>query len=223
MRQLGMDTDPAKDKRSAHGRRTKIAAFVRRNLDDARQLGQPGPFRIWELPEPAASGEPLGQPPAPTAGNSGGAAEADLRQSLQTLAAVATALRRVRAKLVPESKAELPPELRHLPRHIEAAWDALVAGHVEVQDPSGQAYVPGMAVNAIAFQPMQGVGAEVIHETIKPCVYYKDTLVQRADVIVAQPLDSGTKLSTQPASPASRSEPVPPVGSTATDPSTDQQ
>jgi len=33
------------------------------------------------------------------------------------------------------------------------------------------------------------VGTEVIHETIKPSVFYKDTLIQRADVIVARPLD----------------------------------
>ena len=76
-----------------------------------------------------------------------------------------------------------------MPRHIQAAWDALAAGDIEIQDPTGQRYVPGMAVNPITFQPMEGVGTEVIHETIKPSVFYKDTLIQRADVIVARPLD----------------------------------
>jgi hypothetical protein len=115
--------------------------------------------------------------------------DADFRHLLHVIAAVATAVWRARAKLEGQPGVELPREFRHLPRHVQAAWDALVAGGIEVQDPKGQRYVPGMAVNPLTFQPVEGLGSEVISETIKPTVFYKDVLIQRADVIVGQPID----------------------------------
>ena len=117
------------------------------------------------------------------------AAGVNPERMLQMLAAVATALWRVRSKLEDESVNEMPFALRNLPRHIQAACDALKAGGVEVVDPSGQSYVAGMAVTPIAFQPVEGVMVEVIHETIKPTVFYENRLIQRADVIVARPMD----------------------------------
>ncbi len=113
----------------------------------------------------------------------------DPREIMRTLATVATALWRVRSKLVVEGLSELPRELRYLPRHVQAAWDALEACHIQVQDHNEERYLPGMAVNPITFQPTPGIATEVISETIKPSVFYKDILIQRADVIVAQPVE----------------------------------
>ena len=100
---------------------------------------------------------------------------------------------RAKTKLDAEPQAELPAELRNLPRHVRAAWDALAAGEVQVDDPTGQRYVPGMAVNVLTFQPLDGLGCEMIHETIKPSVYFNDVLIQRADVIVGRPVTESGK------------------------------
>lgn len=108
--------------------------------------------------------------------------------AIQTIANMATAVWRAKIKLEKESQVELPIELRNLPRHILAAWDALAAGQVHVDDLIGKRYVPGMAVNVLTFQPLEGIGSELIHETIKPMIYLHDRLIQRADIIVARPL-----------------------------------
>lgn len=117
---------------------------------------------------------------------------------MQGLASVATAVWRMRSKLPREGKLDPPAQIRHLPRHIQAAWDALAAAGIEVQDHKDQRYVPGMAVNIITFQPVQGIGCEVIHETIKPSIFYKDSLIQRADVIVARPWEASDGAPAEP-------------------------
>jgi hypothetical protein len=104
---------------------------------------------------------------------------------LHTLVTISTALWRIKTKLDNETINGLPQQLRHLPRHIQAAWDALSSGAIEIKDPTGKPYVPGMAVNVIAFQPTEGVTFKFILETIKPSIFYRDRLIQRADVIVA--------------------------------------
>jgi len=105
---------------------------------------------------------------------------------LRAMASLATAIWRIKSKI--DASPELPSALRHLPRHVQAALDAMKAAEIEIRDPTGQRYVPGMAVRPIAFQPIEGVNTETIHETIKPSVAYKGNLIQRADVIVAQPI-----------------------------------
>lgn len=108
-------------------------------------------------------------------------------QLLQTLATVVTALWRIREKLNLDAQAELPADLRHVPRHVQSAWDALIAGGFDVQDHVGQRYDPGMAVTPIAYQPIPGIAPNIICEALKPTVYYKDKLIQKGDVIVAGP------------------------------------
>lgn len=157
---------------------------LRHGMESARQLMQPAAFRI-------------AAPPASEPGVQESAIEADpsaskygqLNMALKTLAAVATAIWRAKSKLDAEAEATLPDELRNLPRHIQAAWDALKAGQIQVDDPTGRQYVPGMAVNTLTIQPLDGITCEVIHETIKPSVYFNDALIQRADVILGRPAD----------------------------------
>jgi len=105
---------------------------------------------------------------------------------LRAMASLATAIWRIKSKI--DASPELPSALRHLPRHVQAALDAMRAAEIEIWDPTGQRYVPGMAVRPIAFQPIEGMNTETIHETIKPSVVYKGEFIQRADVIVAQPI-----------------------------------
>lgn len=140
-------------------------------------------FRDWITRGP----EPLSVSGADAANADRGGRSSTDEQLLKTLVRVATAVWRAKAKLDEEPQTALPHALRNLPRHVRAAWDALAAGQVQIDDPTGRRYVPGMAVNVLTFQPMDGIGSEVVHETIKPSVYYGDRLIQRADVIVGRP------------------------------------
>jgi hypothetical protein len=124
----------------------------------------------------------------------------ELLHLLGVLTGVTTALWRARGKLSPQMQAALPPELRLLPRHLDAAWDAVASGGIELPDQKDQRFVPGLAVNPVAFQPTDGIGCDVIQEVLKPSIYYKGVLVQRADVIVATPIGDA------PASDASNAD-----------------
>lgn len=159
-----------------------LADQFRNRVDATRQWMQPAAFRIAAPPSSISnSHEPVDDliPSAP--------AEERLNIALKTIAAVATAVWRAKSKLDSEASRELPTELRNLPRHVQAAWDALAAGQVQVDDPIGRRYLPGMAVNTLTIQPVEGITIELILETIKPSVYFQDVLIQRADVIVARP------------------------------------
>ena len=156
-------------------------AMLRKGLDSARQLMPSAALRIAEPPasESGAQKSTEGHPSAPK--------DERLNMAMKTIATVATAVWRAKTKLDAAAEATLPDELRHLPRHIQAAWDALEAGQIQVDDPTGRRYVPGMAVNTLTIQPLDGITCEVIHETIKPSVYFNDALIQRADVILGRP------------------------------------
>lgn len=115
-------------------------------------------------------------------------AEGELsRAASKTIASMATALWRVKRKLEEVPAEHLPDNLRHLPRHVRAAWDTMTAEGVEVIDPTGKKYKVGMAVKPIAFQPTPGVAVDMIHETVSPSVLYRGKTIQSADVIVACP------------------------------------
>ncbi len=157
--------------------------MLQHGMESGRQLMQPAAFRI------AAPDECEREAGGDNADDSTPASTEDLlNTALKTIAAVATAVWRAKTKLDAEADAELPDELRNLPRHIQSAWDALEAGKVQVDDPTGRRYVPGLAVNVLTFQPIDSITCEMVHETIKPSVYFRDALIQRADVIVSRPI-----------------------------------
>lgn len=153
-------------------------------IADARQMLYPAAVRIARPVSPRDAGSPQESiQPDPSSRT----LPLDQQSLLGTLAAVATAVWRVRSRLEAVAPSTLPSELRHLPRHVEAAWDALLSAGFIVKDPKGQRYVPGLAVNPVAFQPVEGVDIDIIAETLKPSIQYQSMLIQRADVIVARP------------------------------------
>jgi len=163
----------------SRGNRSKRSGF-RAAL---RQLLYRKPFRI---PPPALPVEFLAALeaeaktpwPAPVAEASG---------FYRLIAEVATGLWRIRRKALPGGAEEPSEAMRSVSRHVEAVWDTLTSAKVEIRDHTKERYVTGMALKVIAFQPVSGVQAETILETIKPSVFFHDRLIQRGEVIVATP------------------------------------
>ena len=186
-----MDEDTARGDRKGRRGKSGLGAIVRRGLDGARQMMHPAPFRIKQSLDLVTI--VAGVMPAPKHGTAVSRPrkelDADSRHLLHVIASVATAVWRMKTKLEAESKAELPAELRHLPRHVQAAWDALTSGEIEIRDHKGDRYDPGMAVHPVTYSPDSSVPPNTIVETLKPTVFWKDVLIQRADVILASPAD----------------------------------
>ncbi|MFI6516716.1 hypothetical protein ACIBF1_14240 [Spirillospora sp. NPDC050679] len=84
-----------------------------------------------------------------------------------------------------------PNGSRALSRHLEAAWDALGAAGVEVQDHLGRPFDPGLRIKVVAFQPTPGLGREQVVEAVRPAVYLDGRLLRPGEVIVGTPVDGG--------------------------------
>ncbi|MFC9975882.1 hypothetical protein ACFVH6_33835 [Spirillospora sp. NPDC127200] len=82
-----------------------------------------------------------------------------------------------------------PNGSRALSRHLEAAWDALGAAGVEVQDHLGRPFDPGLRIKVVAFQPTPGLGREQVVEAVRPAVYLDGRLLRPGEVIVGTPVN----------------------------------
>jgi hypothetical protein len=137
----------------------------------AQALAEATPPR--ELPEPPVVDHPLEAPRA-TAG-------LDDRQ----LGAVATRLLLLKRLL--DRADDLSGPTTRARRHVEAIWDALVDGGVEIIDHTDQPYIAGMKLKVHSWQPTPGLTQEMIAETTKPSVYLHGELIQLGEVHVAVP------------------------------------
>lgn len=113
--------------------------------------------------------------------------ESEVKNLQKLIADIATGVWRMRNKFLMVNVTDLPNEIKKAYRHLDSIWDTLTIAKVEIRDHTNEKYVPGMALKVIAFQPTSCVLTETIRETIKPSVFYKDTLIQAGEVIVATP------------------------------------
>jgi len=77
--------------------------------------------------------------------------------------------------------------MRRAYRHLESTWDALGEAGVEIQDHTNDRFDSGQSLKVLAFEPTEGVAEERVSETVKPTVYFKGSVIQRGEVIVATP------------------------------------
>jgi hypothetical protein len=62
-----------------------------------------------------------------------------------------------------------------------------------VVDKTGEFYDPGMALKIVSSEPMDGIGREVIKETIEPAIYRDNRLIQQAQVVIGVPSNKDTE------------------------------
>ena len=100
---------------------------------------------------------------------------------------IGNAVWRLRRRVVDLSSGKPREEMRKLARHVESLSDALVSFGVEVQDHTNQAFVTGLDLDVIAFEPSEAVQREIVVETVSPSIYLGNTKLQTGKVIVATP------------------------------------
>ena len=72
-------------------------------------------------------------------------------------------------------------------RHVERLIDALEAGELSIVEHTGKRFDPGMFVEVVSSEPMQGVAVRTVKDTIRPAVYFRGQLIQRAQIVVGEP------------------------------------
>jgi len=109
------------------------------------------------------------------------------KDQMHLQAEVLTGLWRLRGRLVKPGTSEPLEETKRAYRHFETAWDALVNAGFRVEDYTKQPFRTGLNVDVLAYEEAPGLSSEIILETVKPGVFYNDTLIQRGEVIVGTP------------------------------------
>jgi hypothetical protein len=100
---------------------------------------------------------------------------------------VGTALWRLRQRMVDPETGQPPDESRKALRHVEAMWNALRDVGIEIQDHTHLPFRSGLALDVVAFQPIDGLSRDTVIETIRPSIYLNDQVIQVGQVVVGTP------------------------------------
>jgi hypothetical protein len=106
------------------------------------------------------------------------------------LAVVATNAWKARAKMMDGDTGEPRDDMRRVYRHIETIFDAFHQMGLRVKDHTGEEFDYGLPLTVITTQPTPGLARERVIETIKPTIYWKDTIIQTGEVVIATPIPS---------------------------------
>jgi len=104
---------------------------------------------------------------------------------IQLTTEIGTTLWRLQRRL--KAEGEAADIIRRSSRDLESISDSLSQSNIEIRDHTGEKYDDGMVLKVIAFQPVPGLHQQQVLETIKPTIYYKNTLIQTGQVIVGVP------------------------------------
>jgi hypothetical protein len=110
------------------------------------------------------------------------------RQLATSLAAIVTSAWKARARMISAVDGEPHEETRRVFRHIESMFDAFDRLGLRAKDHTGDAFDYGMPLNVVTTQPTPGLAKERVIETIKPTIYWNQTIIQTADVVIATPV-----------------------------------
>jgi len=109
-------------------------------------------------------------------------------KKLKALANIAINAWRVERRIVNPETREPKEGMQMIHRDICAIREVLEKQMgLEIKDPIGQTYDPGMALNVVASEPMAGINKEIIKETIKPTIIWNGQFLQIGEVIVGIP------------------------------------
>jgi hypothetical protein len=131
-------------------------------------------------------GQPAGGDDAPVP-----AVAIDGAQFFSLLADVATNAWKGQVRLSKSTCDELSTERKRLERNFESILSSLERFGVQVTDHTGQLYDYGQALKVVAAQPQEGIAKEVVTETIRPTVHWREQLIQRGEVVIATPNEAG--------------------------------
>lgn len=94
---------------------------------------------------------------------------------------------RLKKKMIDPQTQHPLGEMSRAFRHLESILDTLEKEGIEIKDHDNMPFDSGLSLKVLTFQPTPGLKKEMIIETIKPSVYYKDERIVMGEVIVGSP------------------------------------
>lgn len=113
------------------------------------------------------------------------------REHQQLLAEISTGLWRLRKSLVNPQTGQPMEGANRAYRHLLAVWELIQEAGYIIQDHTRQPLSSRPMVKIITYEYKPGIESEIISETIKPSVYFRNDaeieLIQAGEVVVARP------------------------------------
>lgn len=100
---------------------------------------------------------------------------------------VSTGLWRTRNRLTGDDPNTPKDGMERVFRHVQSIFDALENHGIRILDHTGERWVDGRSISALAFQPTPGLTQSVIIETVRPSVFIGEKHMQMAQVVVGVP------------------------------------
>lgn len=94
---------------------------------------------------------------------------------------------RVKQKIVDSTTGEPIEEFRKIHRPVDKIFSSLEEMGIQVIDRTNQKYITGMNEKVLTFEPDARFTCEVIIETVKPTIIYKEKVLQQGEIIVGIP------------------------------------
>ncbi|MGA2247558.1 MAG: hypothetical protein ABSH48_21440 [Verrucomicrobiota bacterium] len=104
------------------------------------------------------------------------------------LAVIVTNAWKARTKMMDGDRGQPREEMRRIYRHIETMFDAFQQIGLQIKVHTGDAFDYGLPLTVITTQPTPGIAKERVIETIKPTIYWNDTIIQTGEVVIATPV-----------------------------------
>lgn len=94
---------------------------------------------------------------------------------------------RIRQKVVDATTGEPIEEFRKIQRPVDKIFSLLEEMGIQVIDRTNQKYITGMNERVLTFEPDSRFTCEVIIETVKPTIIYREKVLQQGEIIVGIP------------------------------------
>jgi len=103
-----------------------------------------------------------------------------------------TNLWRTKTRLIDPSSNEVKEEvkkedLKKIARYLDSMLEGIKNMGFEIKDRTGETFSYGLTENVIASESQDGITSEIIIETLKPTIYWKDQIAQHGEVVIATP------------------------------------
>lgn len=107
---------------------------------------------------------------------------------VNALVGVATNVWKARRRMTDPVSGEVAEEMKRVHADVERIQRCLNELGIAIEDHTNQAFDYGLPWKVVATKPTAGIEKEIVTETLRPTIRWRDQIIQHAEVEIATPL-----------------------------------
>lgn len=111
-------------------------------------------------------------------------------KALSALCDIAVHAWRLQRRMTHRATKEVREEHRPLSRHVTGILDALENLGLTLRDRESEAYDYGLPEKVVAAERSANVTREVVLETVRPTLFFRNEILKPGEIIIALPLEA---------------------------------